>query len=427
MANDDLLSAEIDDGAEIEENYDEEADSDAPKEKIINLGYGKAETSSNDLLITSKNVFVPNAYDYLDATGKKVSAGYFSWSALNTYRRCQRSFYFKYVVKKRRAQAAPKMWGGSAMHEVVEQMLQAKIDNPMFSKAIRDTVVNNIVQAAGAIPKKFSLDDAVSLYGTNAPFTNESMKKEFKMSYGGFSSNYAQAQARAINEGKPPLANATWGARVESEEEFHVKYLNAIDGYIQKEYPLVKPKSLEELMIYHFPLDSGGTVPIVGFIDLIEETDFMSEYHNEVTDPNNKDLDDATRKLAKKTISSIDNGELMITDHKCGMAKSYESARVDQQLTLYSMAKKIEVVGFDSLALGTTGGKRPDRAKPAKIRKVFARRTQEDYEDLTKDFNAIIKGISSGIYDKSGYGNGMVCSPTLCEFYTTECFKNGCK
>jgi len=427
MSSDDLLSAEIDDGAEIKEDYEDEEDKDAPREKTINLGYGKAETSTNNLLITSKNVFVPNAYDYLDANGKKVSAGYFSWSALNTYRRCQRSFYYKYVVKKRRPQAAPKMWGGSAIHEVVEKMLQAKIDNPAFMEAVRDTYVNAIVQAAGGNVSKFSLEKVAAVSGINLPFTNEAMKKEFKKAYHEFSSKYAQAQARAINEGKEPLGDVSWGARVESEQEFHVKYLNAIDGYIQKEYPLVKPKAIEELMIYHFPLDNGGTVPIVGFIDLIEETDFMSEYHREVTEAKDSDLDDYSKELADKAIRSIDNGEPMITDHKCGLAKSYESARVDQQLTLYSMAKGIEVVGFDSIALGTTGGKRPDRAKPAKIRKVFARRTQEDYEELSKDFNAIIKGISSGIYDKSGYGNSMVCSPKLCEFYSTECFKKGCK
>ena len=113
----------------------------------------------------------------------------------------------------------------------------------------------------------------------------------------------------------------------------------------------------------------------------------------------------------------------MITDHKCGMAKSYETARTNQQLTLYSMATNTPVVGFDSLTLGTTGGKNPAKATPAVVHKYFARRTEKDYEELTNDFNAIIGGISEGRFDKSGMDNPMVCSPTLCAYYSTKCFK----
>lgn len=418
--NDDLLSAEIDNGEVIEKNYDAEDDKEAPKERLINLGYGKAEVSSNKLLITSKNVFVPNAFDYLDETGKKVSAGYFSYSALTTYRRCQRLFKFRYVDKISLRQPAPKMWGGSAIHDAIELMLQAKIDNPQFSAAIRNTMVHNVAKTAGASSGIFSLDSIRGTFGGDLPFTNESIKKVFKETYQKFSSEYAQAKARALQNGEPPLPDATWGARVETEQEFHVKYLNAIDGYIQKEYARVNPQSIEDLVVYHFPLHTGGTVPIVGFIDLIEKTDFMADYYNEVY-ATKEDMDADAKDYAKKTIKSIDTGEAMITDHKCGMAKSYEDARTDQQLTLYSLAKKIPVVGFNSITLGTTGGKRPDRAKPAVINKIFARRKQKDYEDLTDDFNAIIKGISSGIYDKSGASNSMVCSPTLCPYYS-RCF-----
>ena len=47
---DDLLSLEIDDGADIDVDYDALDIEDAPKEKILTLGYGKAETSSKNLL-----------------------------------------------------------------------------------------------------------------------------------------------------------------------------------------------------------------------------------------------------------------------------------------------------------------------------------------------------------------------------------------
>ena len=426
----DLQDMEIDNGAPIEKDYDAEEDADAPKEKILNLGYGKAQVSSNKLLITSPNVFVPNAYDYLGPDGKKVSAGYFSFSALNTYRRCQKLFYFRYVEKLRFAQPAPKMWGGSGIHDTIEMMLNERINNKEYDSVIRaKRTQDSILANTGSISSgnysamtPFSLDDVSSLYGKELPFTNESAKRYFTESYGEFESGYAQAKARAINNGEPALPEINYGAKVSDVGEFHIKYLNAIDAYIAKEYPLVNPVSTEELIIHHFDLDDGGTVPIVGFIDLVEKTDFMVEYHNEVA--RDGSMTDEKKEYAKKTIKNIDNGELMITDHKCGMAKNYEQARTEDQLTLYSMAKDIPVVGFNSLKLGTTGGKRPDKAKPATIKKIFARRTQRDYESLTTDFNAIIKGISSGIFDKSGKQNSMVCSPTLCPAYE-KCFGSG--
>lgn len=420
--NDDLLSADLEDGSAVEKDYDDEEAQEAPRKKTMNLGYGKAEVCSSELLIKSNNVFVPNAYDYLDDEGKKVSAGYFSFSALTTYRRCQKLFKYRYVDKIRLRQPAPKMWGGSAIHEAIEIMLQAKIDNPAFKDAIRNTMVQNIARTSAEATNNFSLEDIKGVINGELPFTNESIKKSFKNTYQDFATEYSQAQARAIADGVDPLPDVSWGAKVESQVEFHVKYMNAIDGYIKKEYPLVNPVSIEDLVIYQFPLNSGGTVPIVGFIDLIEKTDFMADYHNEVHATDAKELGgESAKKYALDTIKNIDTGEKMITDHKCGMAKTYEQARTDQQLTLYSMAKEIPVVGFDSLKLGTTGGKRPDRAKPATIKKIFARRTEKDYEALTEDFNSIIKGISSGIYDKSGAGNAMVCSPTLCPYYA-RCF-----
>ncbi len=403
-----LVKAEdsIDSGdpVDIDENED------APRKKIINVGYGKANIESDDLLITSKNVFVPNAYDYLDDNDNKVSAGYFSYSALTNYRRCQRNFFHKYVEKKRRAQMAPKMWGGSAMHEIVEYALHQKLKDPSLAKAVKEVYKEH--------PHDFSMFKVAERYPT-AGFTTEELRTLFKKSYGEFSQSYDEARARAINNNEEPLQEVSWGAKCESEEQFHVLYLNAITQYIQDEFPRVTPESIEDLVVYHFPLDSGGTVPIVGFVDLVETTNYMGHYYDDVT--RKADQFKGHEDLAKKTIKTIENGELMITDHKCGMAKSYESARIDQQLTLYSMAKKIPVVGFDSLALGTSGGKNPAKAKPANINKIFARRTDQDYEALTTDFNAIIKGISSGIYDKTGMTNMMVCSPSLCEFYG-RCF-----
>jgi len=415
--NDDLLSMELEPGGDLDIDYDAMEAAEAPKEKVLNLGYGKAQVNSSELLISSPNVFVPNAYDYLDPTGKKVSAGYFSFSALQSYRRCQRSFYYKYVLKIRSKQAAPKMWGGSAIHETLEVMLQTKIDNPVFSEAVRLVVMQNTAIAAGKDPKKFRLDDVKQYFSEELPFSPESSKKVFSESYRGFSEGYAEAQLVAKNTGKPELPPVDWGAKVTSEQEFHVKYMNAIDAYITKEFPLVNPKAIEKLIIMKFPLDSGGTVPIIGFIDLIEEVDHIGTYGNEVDRTPEEDLK-GQKDYAQKTIRSISNGELMITDHKCGLAKSYEDARIDQQLTLYSMAMNIPVVGFDSLKLGTTGGQRPDRAKPATIKKIFARRTEKDYEELTRDFNAIIKGISSGIYDRTGLVNSMVCTPKQCPYYS---------
>ena len=123
-------------------------------------------------------------------------------------------------------------------------------------------------------------------------------------------------------------------------------------------------------------------------------------------------------------MQGVSNGEKMIVDHKCGgVARTYEDARTDQQLTLYSLAKGIDLVGFNNIKLGTTGGKNPKKAKPATVTKTFARRSAMDYEKLIDDYNAMINGISEGVFDKSGTCNPMVCSPTQCEYYYSKgCF-----
>ena len=385
---------------------------DAPRAKNFNVGYGKASVDSNKLLITNTSVVVPNSYEFLNADDKKVRAGYFSHSALQTYRRCQKLYYHKYVLKVRKPRPSVKMWGGSAIHDTVEKLANSKINNPQLAESIRAEALKS-QRLAG---KDRRISD-VFTWGnvTGLSMTEQAAIDNMRNSYGDFTTSYESEVALHKLEGGASPPAMSWGARITSENEFLVMYDNAVRSYMNTEFILSKPKSTEDLIIYHLPLHKGGTVPIVGFIDAIEETAFMDEYRKVSTSGDSAE---------QKVLAKIDDGEDMIVDHKCGsVLKTYEHARIDQQLTLYSLATGIKLVGFDNIKLGTTGGKNPKKAKPATVFKTFARRTEADYEKLTNDFNTIITGITEGIFDKSGSCNSMVCSPTLCEYYgSKECF-----
>lgn len=412
MQYDDLLDMTLEDGSALNKDYDAEDNEQAPKAKKLSIGYGKAIIHSDKLLITNKDIVVPNEYAYLNSENKKVRAGYFSHSALQTYRRCQKQFYYKYVLGERKKRPAVKMWGGSAMHNTVEKLLGNKVKDPVLAKSIKEEAIRAQVEAG---PSKSLLEEFNWKNVVKLPITTEQAVSEFKDSYDEFTQDYIGAQAFAINNNEPALPDISWGERIKTEAEFLLLYENAVKQYINSEFILSTPKELESTIVYHLPLHRGGTVPIVGFIDVIEHTEFMGEYTQHHHQGDTKAL---------KVMQGVSNGEKMIVDHKCGgVARTYEDARTDQQLTLYSLAKGIDLVGFNNIKLGTTGGKNPKKAKPATVTKTFARRSAMDYEKLIDDYNAMINGISEGVFDKSGTCNPMVCSPTQCEYYYSKgCF-----
>ena len=397
-----IYNTPIDNG-EVVEDHEEE-----PKARDFNVGYGKATVHSDKLIITNKDVLVPNSFEYANDLGTKVRAGYFSHSALNTYRRCQMLYFHKYVLKERKYRSAVKMWGGSAMHATVEKLMQSKIDNPDLAERIRDEASMHIGSNKKGALSSFNWDSVGPL-----PVTEANAISTLRSSYNEFVTEYETTRARVQGTTGVMLPDVKYDDKIATQDKFLLLYDNAVKAYMQSEFIMANPKKLEELILYHLPLHSGGSVPIVGFIDAIEETDFIGEHILNCTD-----------KDALKELKKIDNGEKMIVDHKCGsVVKTYENARTDQQLTLYSLATGIDLVGFDNIKLGTTGGKNPKNAKPAQIIKTFARRSARDHEKLIDDFNAIIKGISAGNFDKSGMCNSMVCGPTQCEYYCSkECF-----
>lgn len=420
----------LEDGCEV--NYDDYDDDDSqeakePKEPTFNVGYGKATVKASELLITSNSAVVPNGLSFTTADGKTARAGYFSYSALTTYRRCQRAYFHRYVEKQRTFEPSVKMWGGSAMHNTIEQMLRYKIDNPDIAEAIKVHVYGSllhkaVVDSSSGITLNTVAAAVASTTGKELQFTPQNLQKTVISEYLGYEQAYEEERANAAARGDklPPIS---YGSRISSPEQFHTLYKEAIVGYGNSEFIYSNPVSVEDLLVYQLPLHTGGTVPIVGFTDVIEKTEFMREHYENISNPSFKDLEPHEIKEATEVLKTIDNGELMVTDHKCGMGKSYEEARTDQQLTLYSLATGHRVVGFDSIKLGTTGGSRADRAKPATVAKFFATRDEKDHIELINDFNSIIAGISAGIFDKSGMSNLMVCSPTLCPYYLTKCFK----
>ena len=240
------------------------------------------------------------------------------------------------------------MWGGTGIHDVLEQGLRAKIEGR-------------------ALP---------SLQESTATFL-DSFREDVE--------KYQTAQKAAKLQGKNTYPNIDWGERIKSQETLEGLYVKAVELSHNKIIPSIKPLEVEKLMIHHFDVNTGGTIPMVGFMDLIEER----------------------------------NGDQMVSDHKVGKARSQESAETDDQLTLYSMATGIPSVSITNVALGTTGGSTPSRAKPPQFLRLESKRTMKDYERLSDTINHILTGIKSGSFPRTAHlaGNQMVCGKKSCAYY----------
>lgn len=160
--------------------------------------------------------------------------------------------------------------------------------------------------------------------------------------------------------------------------------------------PKLNPVSLEEMFITEIPiLGTSGSIKCMGFIDLVDQ----------MTPTRQSVIDFKTGKMLK-TVNDI------ITD---------------QQMILYSMAKKIPDVAFITMtkgSLGKAGGVSEKTGKPLKGRagtapkivRIDGVKTISDYQKLTEDISSITKSINAGYFDRSGRGTWL-CSEKACAYF----------
>jgi len=317
---------------------------------VFNVGYGRATVQASGLVNTSIIPLVNEQKVLLN--GKEESCGYYSHSSIDAYARCAKQFEFRYVKKEKpRLAGRLKMMAGTAVHDATEHLLRQKLEGKVMPEnEYVDLIADNI-------------NTAISDFDTR-----------FK---------------KAKAAGEDPLA-LDYGDRITDPKQFPRLYQRIGSVFYNTELPKVNVVDVEAMYIHHFPATGGGTIPLVGFIDLIEKID----------------------------------GQLVITDHKVGAKKTQAEADQSQQLALYSMAKDIPETAINSFTLGTTGGKSEKNPKPGEFVKYRSRKTIRDYRRVSENINAIMAGIKAGAFPRTGLHNPIVCSPSQCPYYE-KCLGRG--
>ena len=315
----------------------------ATEDVKFNIGYGKGSADAKELVNTS-GIPLHNEKLVL-VNGKRVSTGYFSHSAIEQYTRCAKQYEYKYVKKEKgRLMFRAKMYGGVVVHDALDELVNSKIQGKPISK---ETFLTHIDR---------DMDEKFEKYGEQ----------------------YKRASLEKLDP--EPI---DFGARIADPDIFKRLYISIGSEFYDGIYQNCKPISTEKQFIYHMEIDSGGTIPIVGFIDVIEEL----------------------------------GGEPTIVDYKVGAKKSQNDADFSQQLTLYSMAESIPRVAISALQLGTTGGKNPAKAKKGEVTVFLSTRNLKDYARTTENVNATLKGIKAGAFPRSGMHNPIVCARTQCPYF----------
>jgi hypothetical protein len=346
FVEDDVDEAEPDEPVEVEQKdmRGKSPDNPIPIDDAYFLAGPKREKiPARELIITSR-VRLPNEKWVVYPDGKKARAAYMSHSSTTAYAKCHMFYHRKYMLGQKDVRPAVNLWTGSAFHNVMEFAGQAKIEGRHYTteEAVRDV--------------KKHMDGEFAKYDTDS--------------------------AALIKEGKDPM-ELKLPARLETREQVIGLAMGMAEAFLETEMPKVTPVSVEKRGIYHMEMKSGGTVPYIYFIDLIEQDD---------------------------------NG-LRVTDYKTGRLRTQENLEMDQQLTLYGLAEGIFDVAWYSVKMGTTGGKTPKRAKPPQILKLKTKKTIKDQEVLFEDFNYHLESLAAGNFGRTGLQNSQICGSRLCPFW----------
>jgi len=252
---------------------------------------------------------------------------YFSHSQFSMYRRCPRQFEYRYVLGMRQPPGIA-MTQGTVIHAGAEATHRATIENgrPL-----------SLEHAEAIVSDKF---DSV---------------KEYIEDWG---------------DAKP--------GKVKELTLHHFRV------YHKQSIPLVRPKAVEEPFAVKV-----GTVPIVGFIDLIDEV---------MLDRENDTLAKGEGPLVTEVVT-----DLKFTGRKWQAAK----LRHDTQLTLYAHVKGIPRVRIDFLL---------DQKSGTRYVQERSLRTPRDAKNFEEDLEECVDLIKKGIFPRCD-PTTWACTPRFCGYY----------
>lgn len=252
---------------------------------------------------------------------------YFSHSQFSMYRRCPRQFEYRYILGIRQPPGIA-MTQGSVIHEGAEKTHRHTIEHGTpLSLAAAESVVSDTFDRM-----KGNIED----WGDTKP------------------------------------------DRVKEMTLHHFRVYHA------QSVPLVRPKAVEEPFAVKV-----GTVPMVGFIDLIDEV--MLDRETDV-------LSKGEGPLVTEVVA-----DLKFTGRKWQESK----LRHDTQLTLYAHVKGIPRVRIDFLL---------DQKSGTRYVQERSLRTPQDAKNFTEDLEECVDLIKKGVFPRCD-PTTWACTPRFCGYY----------
>ena len=209
------MSEELDDVLEKEATPIQKDD-----EVYYSFGPDRESVHAKEFINTS-GLAVPVGQEVV-IDGQKVRTGYYSNSSLDSYRRCQKYFDYKYIQKLPTHQGLA-MIEGSSVHKAVEDILRPKVGNPTGQLG--------------------SVEEAIQAFRDT------------------FENRIADERTVLSDEDKAGLGK-TVDLNVELIKKFHKELA-----------PVMVPVAVEKMFIVKVPIKGTlGFMPVMGFIDFIEMT-----------------------------------------------------------------------------------------------------------------------------------------------------------
>lgn len=256
-----------------------------------------------------------------DFKSPDLPTGLFSSSQYNLYKKCGRAYYFKYVMGYKSPQKALP-YKGIMVHKGAEFSLGKKI--------------------------------------AKQPATLEEAKATV---------------SDAFDAGKDEIESwdddKTAGSAKDSVLELYTTYH-------KQALPLMNPREVEK----PFAIKHGGTLPVIGFIDLIDTVKLFDD--------------------------DMDPGVPIVADLKySGTSWSQADADKDPQFTLYAIAERVDKIRVDNVV--------PLKKGPV-VKQIASTRTVRDKEVLIEDYLETADMIKKGVFPMAPIDH-WGCGPKWCDHW----------
>lgn len=257
-----------------------------------------------------------------DFKSPHLPTGLFSHSQYSLYKKCGKAYYFKYVMGfKAPMKAAP--YKGIVIHDGAEFSLGKK----------KEKIAVSLEEAKAVVSDSF-------------------------------------------DRGKDDIED--WGEEDKTAGGAKDVTLLGYEAYHKSALPLMNPRAVEKA----FAIRLGGTLPVIGYIDLIDTE---------------KMFDD-----------DMDPGVPVIADLKySGSSWSQADADKEPQFTLYSIAERIDKIRVDNVV---------PLKKGAVVKQLASSRTTNDKNILIEDYLETAELIRQGVFPKAPIDH-WGCGPKWCDHW----------